>query len=61
MYLRVVFDIILSDLYSLLVNVYFAVCNMFLHSKRIFENKTGNKKTEISRFWVKWPNFNKIT
>ena len=53
MYLRVVFDIILSDLYSLLVNVYFAVCNMFLHSKRIFENKAGNKKTEISRFWVK--------
>ena len=37
-YLRVVFDTFAVRLHSSLVNVYLAVCNMFLHIKRIFEN-----------------------
>ena len=37
-YLRVFFTLLLSDLHSILVNVYFRVCNMFLHFKCIFEN-----------------------
>ena len=38
MYLRVVLILLPSNLHSLLVNVYLAVCDMFLHFKRIFEN-----------------------
>ena len=60
-----------SDLHSFLVNVYLLVCNMLWHFKVFLKRFTdssesyyylqGNRATEISRFWVKWPNFNNNT